>query len=88
MRLITVHTDHAYMYLQLAKVKLDLLLTSIYSEHAAWLDMHSSYTNRGGVAKMLLINTPSSTQLGPSKSLCCLLRSVSSHFTTSTCARK
>ena len=46
--------------------------------------MHSSYTKRRGVEKSLrMINTPSTTQLGQSKNLCHLLRSVSSHFTTS-----
>ena len=66
-----------------SREKEGLLLTYIDSEHTAWLVMHSSYTNRRGVKKSLrMINTPSA-QLGLSKNLSRLLRSVSSHFTTS-----
>ena len=58
-----------------------LLLTYIDSGHFV---VHSSYTKRRGVEKSLrMVNTPSATQLRLSKNLCCLSRSVSSHFTTS-----
>ena len=65
------HTGHAC--LQLAN---SLLLTSVDSEHTAWLVMHSSYTNIGGVKLLPMINTPSAIQL--LKNLRCLLHSVSS----------
>ena len=46
-------------------VKSGLLLTSINSEHTAWLVMHSCYTNMGSVEKFLhMINTLSATQKG------------------------
>ena len=53
-------------------------MTSIDSEHIAWLVMYGFYTNRRGFdVEMSLrrINTPSSIQL--SKNLCRLLRSLS-----------
>ena len=58
-----------------SREKEGLLLTCIDSGHTAWLVVHSSCTKRRGVKKSVH-EAPSATQLGLSKNLCRLSRSV------------